>query len=272
MPPPIPVQTPPSAPGPSVPAAAGSGDRSSRGRVIGIVAGSVIAGAGLAVGAMLLFGGGDDDNSSDDNAKPAPSKKSSAPASGGPRPGLETPGSEPAEQEVNPTSGIKLPILDGWEQSTPNAAGGDTIETGLHPCEDDKEATCTRGQVSVHRSSEDRGTKMTLKEIAERDVKKQLKNSFGVEGNTHEVAKSEQVVVTTESGYRVRWKISDKSGPMAYLESVVFPSPHDDGSILIFHIFAQIHPKAPSIEFSEQLLIKTQKIPRTDRGGEGDTI
>ncbi|GAA2102393.1 DUF2510 domain-containing protein [Streptomyces albiaxialis] len=232
--------------------------RAGRGPLIAGLVGAVVLVAALAVGAVLLLGGTDDDSGGDE-ARPG-SSAPKIPKDKEPAPDEEPPDEEPPTGEPElpttppdadrpaPADGVRLPKLNGWEGS------GGSVMIGTYDCPGDAHEKCLRGGSSIV-EAEGKGP---AKEIAETDVERNAKSAYNADTyggiTSHKVIEKGKVKVAGEDGYRVRWKIKNKIKPDAYVESVAFPHPDGSGEMLVVRSGFDIHKDAPPLSDMDKLV------------------
>ncbi|MCX4843760.1 DUF2510 domain-containing protein [Streptomyces sp. NBC_00893] len=227
---------------------------------LGITAAVVVL-AAVGGGVFLLSGKSGDDN---ERAATVPS----APPSDSPRRGPGAPGgggeSGAPEQQLpgtedgyatDLTSGISLPVPDGWKGSSGVAGAG--VTTGEYRCPGDTSQQCVRGGVF---SMPAKGLKLdttTAKATAEKDISANATESYGekIYGGitSHEELKSGPVTVAGEQGYLVRWKVVTKNGDDGYVQSLAFPSPRSKELLIVVRSGFDVNSKAPALSVMDDI-------------------
>ncbi|MEV5203553.1 DUF2510 domain-containing protein [Streptomyces sp. NPDC053720] len=240
---------------------------------LGITAAVVVL-AVVGGGVFLLSGKSGDDN---ERAATAPS----APPSDSPRRGPGAPGggggSGAPEQQLpgtedgyatDLTSGISLPVPDGWKGSSGVAGAG--VTTGEYPCPGDTSQQCVRGGVF---SMPAKGLKLdttTAKATAEKDISANATESYGekIYGGitSHEELKSGPVTVAGEQGYLVRWKVVTKNGDDGYVQSLAFPSPRSKDLLIVVRSGFDVNSEAPALSVMDDI---TKGIKAASGAGSG---
>ncbi|WP_371097664.1 DUF2510 domain-containing protein [Streptomyces sanglieri] len=240
---------------------------------LGITAAVVVL-AAIGGGVFLLS-----DKSGDDNERAATAP--SAPPSDSPRSGPGAPGggggSGAPEQQLpgtedgyatDLTSGISLPVPDGWKGSSGVAGAG--VTTGEYPCPGDTSQQCVRGGVF---SMPAKGLKLdttTAKDTAVKDISANATESYGekIYGGitSHEELKSEPVTVAGEQGYLVRWKVVTKNGDDGYVQSLAFPSPRSKDLLIVVRSGFDVNSKAPALSVMDDI---TKGIKAASGAGSG---
>lgn len=215
-----------------------SGQTRSRGavrgpKVAGVVGGLVLA-ASLLVGSLLvLLGAGTGfGDATRDGAGGAPE-------------------GEPDRNSEIPATGVDLPVLEGWEHD-PIAP---MVSTGEYNCPGSQGEGCLRGSsVIVVAGSDNAGHP---EEAARSDIGRfaKLAYSKGTYGGitAHKSVVSEKTEVAGQEGYRVRWKIVNRTKPDAYVESVAFLHPDGSGQMLLLRSGFDIHASAPPVGDMDKL-------------------
>ncbi|MFD7618370.1 DUF2510 domain-containing protein [Streptomyces sp. NPDC059802] len=241
---------------------------------LGITAGVVVL-AAIGGGVFLLS---DKSGDTDEHAAPAPSTApSQAPGRGPGAPGGGGGESRGPERQMpqtedgyatDLTSGIGLPVPDGWKGSSGIAGAG--VTTGDYPCPGDKSEQCVRGGVF---SMPAKGLKLdttTAKATAEKDISANATESYGekIYGGitSHQELKSEPVTVAGEQGYVVRWKVVTKSGDDGYVQSLAFPSPRSKDMLIVVRSGFDISAKAPALSVMDDITKGIKAVSGTGSG------
>ncbi|GAB2794599.1 DUF2510 domain-containing protein [Streptomyces daliensis] len=249
--------------------------------VAGIV-GALVLVAALIVGGILFVGAADDEDSgpreragsSDGPGFGSPQPSPSGPQRQGP-PGQEGPGQEgpqqnpeapPGQQQPDlPASGVELPVLDGWKDE----GGGAMVTMGEYKCPGDSGETCLRGAAMVIVAT----SEGSAEKVAKADIEKHAESAYSKETyggiTSHKVLATEKTTVAGEDAYRVRWKITNKVKPDAYVESVAFPHPDGSGQMLVLRTGFDIHKDAPPQDDMEKLSEGIKENPNATGGGTG---
>lgn len=262
-------------PAPPSPPGGGAG----RGPLIAGIVGAVVLVAALAVAGVLFLGGSDDDSGSEAGAKPSQSSPERPGEEGDGGPDGGAPGGGPSEEEPstpgggvvgNPQAGVGMPVLDGWEQPHPDSAFVSSKTS--YACPKPQSQECVRGGASVLPVSSGWEGEKALKDAAGLQVAKNAKESYAKKAyggiTSHKVTEKGAVTVMGQSGYRVRWRIDNKRGPDAYVESVVFRSPHLPEELLTLWSSVDVADDAPPPDDLDAL---RTGLVKTELGGEGDS-
>ncbi|MFF2411752.1 DUF2510 domain-containing protein [Streptomyces sp. NPDC058092] len=227
---------------------------------IGITAGVVVL-AALGGGLFLLS---DNSGDSKESATTAPSTApSGAPGRGPGAPGGGG-GSGAPEQRLPGTedgyatdlaSGISLPVPDGWTGKS-GIAGAD-VTTGEYACPGDSSQQCVRGGVFSMPAKALKLDTTTAKATATKDISANATESYGekIYGGitSHQELKSEPVTVAGGQGYLVRWKVVTKSGDDGYVQSLAFPSPRSQDTLIVVRSGFDIDTKAPKLSVMDDI-------------------
>lgn len=233
-----------------------------------------------AVVVLAVVGGGVfllSDNSGDDNERAATAP--SAPPSDSPRRGPGAPGggggSGAPEQRIpgtedgyatDLTSGINLPVPDGWKGTSGVTGAG--VTTGEYPCPGDSSQQCVRGGVFSAPAKALKLDTTTAKATAEKDITANATESYGekIYGGitSHQELKSEPVTVAGEQGYLVRWKVVTKNGDDGYVQSLAFPSPRSKDLLVVVRSGFDVNAKAPELSVMDDI---TKGIKATSGAG-----
>ncbi|MFE2530455.1 hypothetical protein [Streptomyces sp. NPDC059371] len=151
-------------------------------------------------------------------------------------------------------NGISIPVPDGWTgQSGAGTAAVSTKDT--YKCPGDTSKDCQRGGAYSAPATAQKLKSRTAEAAAKEDISKNATESYG-KGygsiTSHTELSSKAVTVAGEKGYLVRWKVVTSKGDDGYVESLVFPSPADHGSLVVVRFGVDIGSKAP-----EQSIIDT---------------
>ncbi|NGO67311.1 DUF2510 domain-containing protein [Streptomyces boncukensis] len=226
-----------------------------RGPLIAGLVGAVVLLAALAVGAVLLFAGSDGDSEGEPRSGGGPeTSRTPAPSAPGEpsAPESEPPTAPPGERGPAPAEGVRLPVLNGW-RAVPGSGGA---AVGIHEyrCPGEGAKQCVRGGSAIVRAEETG----SAKKVAEADIEKNATSSYGADSyggiTSHSVVKKGEVKVAGQDGYRIRWKIDNKTDPDAYVESVAFPHPDGSGRMLVIRSGIDIHKDAPPLSDLDKLV------------------
>ncbi|MFF9349247.1 DUF2510 domain-containing protein [Streptomyces sp. NPDC014734] len=246
-------------------------------------------GAGITVGAVVLaaVGGGLfllSDRSGDpkrDAATGPSAAPSGAPGGGGREGGGRgedgVPGQGRPQVEdgyaTDLLSGIGLPVPDGWKGQS--GIGGAGVTTGEYPCPGDTSEQCVRGGVFSMPAKSLKLDTTTAKATAAQDISANAEESYGekIYGGitSHEQLKSEPVTVAGRQGYLVRWKVVTKNGDNGYVQSLAFPSPRSEDTMIVVRSGFDIDPKAPPLSVMDDIT-KGIKAASGARSGPGTTV
>lgn len=232
-----------------------------KGPLIAGICASVVVVAALIIGSVIVFS---DDDSKDEKAddKPsasAPEKPGDDGDDGDKAPEDDAPEDEEPPGEPEPgapgtiADGVTLPQLSGWQRTEGTAGAAVTI--GPYKCPATKEEGCVRGGSAVLIAPEGADDAEAL---AKADIEPNAEQSYGKEYyggiESHDELLSEKVTVAGEQGYRVRWKVENKTGPDAYIESVAFEHPDGSGRMLTMRTGFDIHDEAPPLSAMDKLV------------------
>ncbi|MGW1538035.1 DUF2510 domain-containing protein [Streptomyces aureus] len=151
-------------------------------------------------------------------------------------------------------NGISIPVPDGWTGRS--GAGTASVATkDTYKCPGDTSKDCQRGGAYSAPAAAQKLKSTTAEAAAKEDISKNATESYG-KGygsiTSHTELASKAVTVAGEKGYMVRWKVVTSKGDDGYVESLVFPSPADHGSLVVVRFGVDISSKAP-----EQSVIDT---------------
>lgn len=266
------------------------GGGAGRGPLIAGIVGGVVLIAAVAVAAVLFLGS----DGGPGGAGPEAGSTSS------PSPG-ERPGDDPGEKDdqggeddrepgppsrsperdavPNPELGVSLPKLKGWHQASQNSSFVSSYST--YECPKPQKGTkCVRGGANVMPVPGGWEGEAALKKAAEVQVADNAKESYPKKAyggfTSHSETASEKVTLDGQPGYRVRWRVNNKLGSDAYVESVVFRSPHQPGEILALWSSVDIADNAPPPSDLDKLREGLLKSPlgagRPDEPGDGEAV
>ncbi|MFR9674029.1 DUF2510 domain-containing protein [Streptomyces sp. TR06-5] len=214
----------------------------SRGPLVAVVAAAIAVVLAVAVGAILV-GGSDGSRAADD---PGPAAGTGAPDEGGGARGGPDDSASPAPESRRPTlaEGVRLPLLAGWDRAPGTHGAAVTTTSYICPLKNER---CVRGGASVHVTSAEGDPE----KVAGADIAPHAKQSYGKDyyGGivSHRQVRSEPVEVAGQDGYLVRWRIENRKGPDAWVESVAFPHPDGSGRMLVLRLGFDIHRAAPPV-------------------------
>ncbi|MDJ1132250.1 DUF2510 domain-containing protein [Streptomyces iconiensis] len=260
-------------PMPSSPPGGGAG----RGPLIAGIVGGVVLIAAVVVAAVLFLAPGDDSG----NDKPEAGSKSSQPAPedapGGQDDGTPSePPSQDGEVVPSPELGVGVPVPEGWEQPRPDSPFISSEKE--YACPKPQSVRCVRGGANLLPVSSGWEGEAELKEATELQVAKNAKQSYDKKAyggiTSHKVTESGKVTVAGRPGYRIRWRINNKVGPDAYVESVVFRSPHLPEEILTLWSSVDVAEGAPptsDLDDMREGMVKTE-LGEGGTGSDGESV
>lgn len=246
--------------------------------------------AALAVAGVLLLGGSDDDSDGDGSeagSKPSATSSEKPGQDGGDDGGNTPPDDGPSEEDStspdtgevvdNPRAGVGIPILDKWEQ--PHSDSAFVSSESSYTCPKPQSQDCVRGGASVLPVSSGWEGEKELKGATELQVAKNAKESYAKKAYggiaSHKVTEKGAVTVMGQPGYHVRWRIDNKKGPDAYVESVVFRSPHLPEEILTLWSSVDVADDAPppaDLDGLRKGLVKTELDGGSDSDDNGEAV
>ncbi|MFD4762792.1 DUF2510 domain-containing protein [Streptomyces sp. NPDC058439] len=250
---------------------------------IGVTAGVVVL---AAVGGGLFLLSDDSSGSVKDPAaapSPAPSgapgRGPGAPGGGGREggggsgaPEQRLPGTEDG-YATDLTSGISLPVPDGWTGNS--GIAGAWVSTGEYACPGATSEQCVRGGVSSTPAKALKLDTTTAKATATKDISANATESYGekIYGGitSHQELKSGPVTVAGEQGYLVRWKVVTKNGDDGYVQSLAFPSPRSKDMLVVVRSGFDINSKAPELSVMDEIT-KGIKAASGTGSGPGTTV
>ncbi|WP_432106687.1 DUF2510 domain-containing protein [Streptomyces sp. AA1529] len=240
-------------------AAGPGGGKAGRGPLIAGIVGAVVLVAALAVGGVLVAGGSDDEEPKA-AAGSSPSPESSGPDGKDDPPGdrgdreSPAPESSPGDVVPEPGLGVGLTVPGGWQRPDPES--GFVAHRTTYRCPGE-ETDCVRGGAKLLPVSSGWEGEKALKGAAELQVAENAKQSYSEKAyggiTDHKVVESGAVTVAGQPGYRVRWRVENKLEPDAYVEAVVFRSPHVKGGLLALWSSVDIAPGAPPASDLDEL-------------------
>ncbi|MFE1405969.1 DUF2510 domain-containing protein [Streptomyces sp. NPDC058770] len=244
---------------------------------IGVAAGAVVL--ATVAGGLFLLNDTDDAPARRDAARAPSSGPDGAPGGrGGENRGGEdrTPGQERPRVEdgyaTDLLSGISLPVPKGWTGRSGVSGAG--VTTGEYPCPGDASEQCVRGGVFSAPAKALKLDAGTAKATATRDISANATESYGekIYGGitSHEELKSGAVTVAGRQGYLVRWKVVTKNGDDGYVQSLAFPSPRDEETMVVVRSGFDIGPQAPALSVMDDIT-KGIKAATTTGSGPGTT-
>ncbi|MET8858047.1 DUF2510 domain-containing protein [Streptomyces sp. NPDC004579] len=169
-------------------------------------------------------------------------------------------------------NGIAIPVPDGWTgQSGAGTAAVSTKDT--YKCPGDTSKNCQRGGAYSAPATAQKLKSKTAEAAAKEDISKNAAESYG-EGygsiTSHTELASKAVTVAGEKGYLVRWKVVTSKGDDGYVESLVFPSPADHGSLVVVRFGLDVSSKAPQQSIIDKIT-KGIKVA-SGTGGNGQNV
>ncbi|MGW1025992.1 DUF2510 domain-containing protein [Streptomyces sp. NPDC002577] len=162
-------------------------------------------------------------------------------------------------------SGISLPVPDGWTGTSGLGAG---VSTGTYKCPGDTSEECVRGGASSVPADALDIKATTAEAAAKADIEKNAAKSYGgkLYGKitSHDELLSQAVTVAGQKGYEVRWKVVTAKGDDGYVESLVFPSPSDENTLVVVRFGIDDSAKAPKVSVIDEI---TKGIKAASGGG-----
>jgi hypothetical protein len=235
--------------------------KSSRAPVVAGISAAVVIVAALVVGGVMIVGGDRGDEPCGDRASSCLPPSPLPSHSPGPHPDTPDPGG-PSGGPGQVARGVVLPLPDGWQRS------GGLIVTGPYECPADKSLDCLRGGASIVVAA--LPTADDPESVARDDIRVYARTSYGKEAyggiSSHKVVESGPVEVAGQHGYRVRWKIDNKVGPGAYVESVAFPHPDGSGQMLVANTSVDITDDAPPQSVMDEIVAGIEEGTPPDDG------
>ncbi|WP_079131796.1 DUF2510 domain-containing protein [Streptomyces nanshensis] len=242
-----------------------------RGPLVAGIVGAAVLAAALLVSAVLTFGSGPQTGTlPDDEAgggapssePPLPEEDPDAPGGSG---GSGSGGSGGGSGQDVPATGVRLPVLDGWQRE----AFGAMVTTGEYRCPGGTSQSCLRGSAMIVVAPA--GT-VSAEDTAKNDIGRFARTAYskGTYGGitSHRAVVSERTTVAGQEAYRVRWKIVNRTKPDAYVESVAFRHPDGSGEMLLLRSGFDIAESAPPVSDMDKLADGVKK--ESDGGGSGD--
>jgi hypothetical protein len=258
-----------------------------------VVAGVVVVGA-IAAGAVALSGGHSDSNSAGKpgSAQHRPGRTGQGPGTSGGLPGGSSGGADggssggsggsggsaggssggespqPGQSALpkadagyvaDDLDGIELPVPKGWKGATASEGYASLTVSPYHcPGDSSSKDNCVRGGVNAIPAAGLGVKATTAKAAATADISKNASDSYGEDSYggvvSHQQLAARKVTVAGQSGYLVRWKVVTKKGVDGYVESAAFPSPVQDGDIVIVRFGFDVDPKAPGVSVMDTIL------------------
>ncbi|MDX3542217.1 DUF2510 domain-containing protein [Streptomyces europaeiscabiei] len=197
--------------------------------------------------------------------------------SGGQSPAPDGSGQPPQTEEgyaTDTTSGISIPVPDGWLGS-PLQAGAQVTTEASYECPADATKTCTRGGAYSSPVELLKLKATTAEAAAKEDISQAAEDAYGSEGygkiTSHEELASKAVTVAGEKGYYVRWKVVTGKGDDGYVESLAFPSPADSSRLVVVRFGIDVSDEAPKQSVIDDIT-KGIKKASISGGGSGQGV
>jgi hypothetical protein len=241
-------------------------------------------GVGVVVVVLACIGGGvfalaKDGDDGTRAGTPAASGPSRGGGEDGPRkPGgpsrPDTPDAPGPQQEdgyvADPSSGISLPVPDGWTGQVGTI--GAQVTTDTYPCPGDPKEQCVRAGASSQPALALDLKQSTARAVAEADIAQNAKDSYGgkVYGSvtSHEELAAQAVDVAGKEGYLVRWKVVTSKGDDGYVESLAFPSPAAEDVLVVVRFGFDVNAAAPKLATMDEITKGIKKSALVSGGGE----
>ncbi|MFF8035752.1 DUF2510 domain-containing protein [Streptomyces sp. NPDC016626] len=258
------------------PAPSGRGHRLRNGIAVAVAV-AVLASIGVGVYALTDDGGGDGGTTASQGPGGrdggAPDGRDGTPDgdSGGEEPGPDT--SEPPRIEsgsvTDGTSGISLPIPDGWYGQELQVGAAVTSEDS-YDCPGDTSKTCTKGGAYSAPALAFGTRGSTAEEVAKADITANAEESYGGDSygkiTSHDVLVSRAVTVAGQRGYLVRWKAVTSKGSDGYVQSLAFPSPAQPQQMVVVRLGVDTDQKEAVLDEI------TEGIEVSSGGGSGQDV
>lgn len=254
------------------------------------VAAAVLASIGVGVYALTSSEGGSDGSTTSqgpggqngqggvDGGPGGNSGGSGGPGGGGQSPAPDGSGQPPQGEEgyaTDATSGISLPVPDGWVTS-PLQIGAQVVTEASYECPADNSKTCTRGGAYSMPAEALELKATTAEAAAKEDISKNAENAYGSEGygkiSSHEELASKAVTVAGEKGYLVRWKVVTSKGDDGYVESLAFPSPADSSRLVVVRFGIDVSDEAPEQSVIDEITEGIKEVSISSSGGSGQEV
>ncbi|QFR01417.1 DUF2510 domain-containing protein [Streptomyces phaeolivaceus] len=197
--------------------------------------------------------------------------------SGGQTPAPDGSGQPPQIEEgyaTDTTSGISIPVPDGWLGS-PLQAGAQVTTEASYECPADATKTCTRGGAYSSPAELLKLKATTAEAAAKEDISQAAEDAYGSEGygkiTSHEELASKAVTVAGQKGYYVRWKVITGKGDDGYVESLAFPSPADSSQLVVVRFGIDVSDQAPKQTVIDEITKGIKKASVTG-GGSGQDV
>jgi len=169
------------------------------------------------------------------------------------------------------TSGISMPVLDGWTGVSNQVGAG--VSTGTYKCPGDGSQSCVRGGANSAPALALGINARSAEAAAKADIAKNAEESYGGEIygeiTSHDELASKEVTVAGQKGYQVRWKVVTQKGDDGYVESLAFPSPTNKDMLVVVRFGIDINTKAPKVSVIDEI---TKGIKAASGGGSGQNV
>ncbi|KFG07906.1 MULTISPECIES: DUF2510 domain-containing protein [Streptomyces] len=222
-------------------------------------------------------GGDDGGRGGDSDGRGGPGGPGGSGGSDGQSPAPDGSGQPPQIEEgyaTDTTSGISIPVPDGW-LGAPLRAGAQVTTEASYKCPADATKTCTRGGAYSSPAELLKLKATTAEAAAKEDIAQAAEDAYGTEGygkiTSHEELASKAVTVAGEKGYYVRWKVVTGKGDDGYVESLAFPSPADSKRLVVVRFGVDVSDKAPRQSVIDEIT-KGIKEASIDGGGSGQGV
>ncbi|MFJ1665646.1 DUF2510 domain-containing protein [Streptomyces bottropensis] len=197
--------------------------------------------------------------------------------SDGRTPGPDGSGQPPQVEDgyaTDTTSGISLPVPEGW-LGGPLQSGAQVTTEASYKCPADATKTCTRGGAYSSPAELLKLKATTAEAAAKEDISQAAEDAYGTEGygkiTSHQELASKAVTVAGEKGYYVRWKVVTGKGDDGYVESLAFPSPADSARLVVVRFGVDVSDKAPKQSVIDEIT-KGIKKASISGGGSGQGV
>lgn len=234
----------------------GTGRRPVRGRVVAVTLVGAVLAAAIVTGVAAL-GTGDDPEIrvTDPGAGPG----ATHPPTSTPAPTPSPSASGDPHLLVDELNNISVPVPAGWKKAEDVHGLPTMVTEKRYPCPG-ATAYCDQGRVSTTTAREDSAGDNSPRAAAEADIEDTAARAYDRDGaggrpfdgmTGHRRIAAGPVEVAGRQGWFVRWRVSTRTGPGGWVQSLAFPAPTDAGAVAVVRYTLDTGPGTPPVSLMD---------------------